>query len=246
MHADIAFSCNLVRMLHKDRPTGTVPLPRYVASLTFAPLPSDPTSQPWPAPLTGVADWCQWLAEHQVQQVLLMLPVGATASHSSATNIRRGVYTRFANRSSLWQASWKYDDVAKSWHIHYLEMLWQPAAELYDYYDNRLALVDTLTQLAALASTIGEPNFARIFQGALQILRQENSGAAGREALVKAADKAWVFGGMGSWNDSAPWYAEQKGLGDEYHRLTDALYQHLQIALMFAANGRDDDFPGTA
>lgn len=50
---------------------------------------------------------------------------------------------------------------------------------------------------------------------------------------LTAAEKAWVFGGMGSWNDMAD-------LGDldnaEYDRLSLELYREIMYAITFSVN----------
>ncbi|MEQ4636066.1 MULTISPECIES: hypothetical protein [Providencia] len=59
------------------------------------------------------------------------------------------------------------------------------------------------------------------------------------ECLFDVACGAWVFGGMGSWNDSAPFLAYEKGLEPEYDKLTHQLYHHIQHALRYSANHCD-------
>ncbi len=51
-----------------------------------------------------------------------------------------------------------------------------------------------------------------------------------------AAAKADVFGAMGSWNDSPPYMAREKGLSENYKLLSDELFIQIQKALLFAVN----------
>jgi hypothetical protein len=54
-----------------------------------------------------------------------------------------------------------------------------------------------------------------------------------RDRLLRAASKGWVFGGMGSWNDSG---ARNPELSEEYERVTIALYSALSFAFVAAVN----------
>ncbi|PWE17826.1 hypothetical protein DDZ18_05575 [Marinicauda salina] len=53
-----------------------------------------------------------------------------------------------------------------------------------------------------------------------------------RRALLEASTMAWVFGGMGSWNDFYP--SEEKAA--EYERVSEALYRAIQDAQLAAVN----------
>ena len=57
-----------------------------------------------------------------------------------------------------------------------------------------------------------------------------------RCALFDAADCADVFGAMGSWNDTPPCLAGEKGLSREYDRLSDALLRQIRLAILYAVN----------
>ncbi len=50
--------------------------------------------------------------------------------------------------------------------------------------------------------------------------------------MLAACQKAWVFGGMGSWNDMGFDGEDQK----DYVRLSEALFQALNAAIVAAAN----------
>ncbi|MCC6412891.1 MAG: hypothetical protein IT270_14600 [Saprospiraceae bacterium] len=51
--------------------------------------------------------------------------------------------------------------------------------------------------------------------------------------LLYAADSAWVFGGMGSWNDQS---FEDKEVNGRYERLSALLYNAINGAIMAAVN----------
>lgn len=52
------------------------------------------------------------------------------------------------------------------------------------------------------------------------------------EAILDASQSAWVFGGMGSWNDMGFDGAD----GKEYERVSEELFQSIQDAICVAAN----------
>ena len=54
--------------------------------------------------------------------------------------------------------------------------------------------------------------------------------------IFEAVSQADVFGAMGSWNDEPPYMAQQKGLGDEYDRISQELLKNNRLALLYAVN----------
>ena len=54
--------------------------------------------------------------------------------------------------------------------------------------------------------------------------------------LYVSSMTANVFGGMGSWNDNVPYYAYEKGLTDEYDKLSKELSEQMELATMYALN----------
>ena len=54
----------------------------------------------------------------------------------------------------------------------------------------------------------------------------------GAQTLLHACQEAWVFGGMGSWNDIGFSGEDEK----EYHRVSEQLFQTVNEAICTAAN----------
>ncbi|QIC16615.1 hypothetical protein G3341_13425 [Providencia vermicola] len=105
---------------------------------------------------------------------------------------------------------------------------------------NQQAFLKTLQEIERLAMQIGETGFAAIFRSqAEKLLKPVKNNEMLCECLFDVACGAWVFGGMGSWNDSAPFLAYEKGLEPEYDKLTHQLYHHIQHALRYSANHCD-------
>jgi hypothetical protein len=110
-----------------------------------------------------------------------------------------------------------------------------------------------LVEVSALSNELGESNqWKRIaFAPALEALRGERnelvSGSlpnelgisTSRQVLLTAAARAWVFGGMGSWNDM--WF-EDDSFRHRYEAVTSRLYAAISFAFVAAAN---DEQPST-
>jgi hypothetical protein len=112
------------------------------------------------------------------------------------------------------------------------------------------AMADTLARIlpriARFAREHSLESFAQSFDAALACLRSDQPLQAAfhrdiaprgslslqAEQLLGAAQAAWVFGGMGSWND----LSFEAEAGERYTQLSDALYHHLNLAAVAAAN----------
>lgn len=113
----------------------------------------------------------------------------------------------------------------------------QSLSSLQNEGNNLQAFLLTLQKIEQLAEQIGETGFAAIFKSQAEKLQkpvEDNEMLC--ERLFDVACGAWVFGGMGSWNDSSPFLAYEKGLEAEYDRLTNELYHHINLALRYSAN----------
>ncbi|QKF60418.1 hypothetical protein [Campylobacter curvus] len=135
------------------------------------------------------------------------------------------------------------------WLITYTENKWEnPPEQKPKFDDNRVEFASILTRIKALAQEIECEHFADIFQKALNALNDDDTVAAEyidknilalprpNLGLFLAADISDVFGAMGSWNDSPPYMAQQKGLGKEYDELSDELLRQNRLALLYAIN----------
>lgn len=91
-------------------------------------------------------------------------------------------------------------------------------------------------------------DFAVVFQKALDILlgSSESTDTTDHMTLIeipeenlhvfKAASIADVFGAMGSWNDSPPYMAQEKGMDKEYEFLSSELLKQVRLATLYAIN----------
>jgi hypothetical protein len=106
-------------------------------------------------------------------------------------------------------------------------------------------LAHALSEIAPFARRIDCQGFASAFESALALLspggdvevyhRDLSPEGALEDSAVRvlgACQKAWVFGGMGSWNDMMFDDADQ----EEYERLSEQLFRTLHAAIVAAAN----------
>ena len=155
--------------------------------------------------------------------------------------------------SDLWDARWRLgnrDDPEKNiWDVAYgrvgknsarVQPTTRGLAAL------RHELNDVLSKIEAFASRHGLDVFAKSFRDGIDRLRSDaplagvyhsdlaeaNSLALDAQQILGAAQAAWVFGGMGSWNDLGFEGPEQ----EEYERLSGQLFLLLNQSICEAAN----------
>lgn len=160
------------------------------------------------------------------------------------------VLRRTDGRVERWQARWEVGDRARAdrriWRVTY----GRPGAKR----EAPLATVtlaaagerlhEALTQVHAFSARQRCDGFTESFARALQALAGE-PGVEGYHTdmlppgaprdvagMIHACQLAWVFGGMGSWNDLGFTGEDEK----EYARVTHALYEALMVALPAAVD----------
>ncbi len=104
---------------------------------------------------------------------------------------------------------------------------------------------EILLDIGKFATAIEQPYFADVFRNAYESLcgseTIEDDNIPKQlpnefKSIYYAVDKADVFGAMGSWNDSPPYYAHQKGLDKEYNELSNGLLVQIRYHLMYVTN----------
>jgi len=146
-------------------------------------------------------------------------------------------------------AQWEFDSAQTMWNILYTEHEWKDAPTEKLHFENNIdSFKSVLYEIKELAHMIDCDDFAVIFQKALDILLgsydytdtvfhmplpqipEENL------HFFEAASTADVFGAMGSWNDSPPYMAHEKGLEKEYDDLSSELLKQVRLATLYAIN----------
>lgn len=153
------------------------------------------------------------------------------------------------DKVTYFSAQWEFDSVQKMWNILYTEQEWKNAPLGKPHFENNIdSFKSVLSEIKELAHKIDCDEFAAIFQKSLDILvgSSEYSDNAyhiplpeipeENLRLFEAAGTADVFGAMGSWNDSPPYMAHEKGMDKEYEFLSSELLKQVRLAALYAIN----------
>ena len=217
----------------------------YVGSIHFHFLPQARLIGTKKVTAGSVSDWLRELAKRVPQEIGFY---GHTkSSDRNITGFSNAVkdwtlFVRYPQHCSCWLRNWQFDQDEKQWIINYTEAQagGYPAPQFPDTTDRFL---ETLCAITALAEELEQPHFAKMFADAAGLLAGEITPPPRypmlperNQLLLAAANAAWVFGAMGSWNDSPPYIAQIKKLIVEYEKLSADLYRDLMAAIIFAVN----------
>ncbi len=192
--------------------------------------------------------WFERLLSLELTDVFMLLPGNAdNRTHHGFVNTQGGCILCFFKSGLVrfFTSKWSFDKEIRMWNIEFTEREWEnPPSGAPRFSDNTDEFAKALTDIAELAVRIEESFWADIFRKAKDILDSNSEYDKMRLPdlpernlrLYSAAAKADVFGAMGSWNDSPPYSAHEKGLSDDYKRLSDELFIQIQRALLFAVN----------
>lgn len=164
---------------------------------------------------------------------------------------------RADGRSDFWTSEWDTGDQParddRIWRIDYFRHEGGPTVPhgLRSLQAVRSDFETALRDIRAFSVRYsGNEGFTRCFEGGLAALRTgEHPGYHGdlfprkslapeAQGLLEAASAAWVFGGMGSWNDQGFPEGEQ----EDYDRVSAALYNVINEAIAVAASS---SWPGS-
>ena len=194
--------------------------------------------------------WYEYLTKKGLREIKLL-----TATDNKdirmlgfANSLRGGIVCYFKNGEvTEFYPSWAFDKENRVWNVHYTEELklvyYMDEPPHFD--DNSDELREVLIEISDLAERIDCKEFAGIFDKAREILDggelPENKLPTPKIpeknlAMFYAADRADVFGAMGSWNDSPPYMAHEKGLDKEYDELSARLLKNIRLAVLYAVN----------
>ncbi|MCW9706019.1 hypothetical protein [Fodinibius salsisoli] len=138
-----------------------------------------------------------------------------------------------AETSDFWEAKWELGDRN------------DPDQPLPDVPTLKVWLKQQLQEISAFAYKYEYANFGKCFDRGIKALTESPSAAAdgykifpdtygspAHHQLLNACRSAWVFGGMGSWNDVV--FADDEVYA-EYEELSDALFNLINLGLAVSA-----------
>lgn len=227
----------------------------YVNSLTFQFLPRKTLLGERSYTAKNPQDWFRQCVRNGVSDMKFLVPlqVPDRALLGYANTGRTCIATFYKSGSvTYWTAVWKFEQPVRKWDVEYQEYKWDdPPPDVPRFRNNKEEFMDVLQRIAAFADEIESKNFGDVFRRARDILDGKSElpdkYPNGRPVrfpdlpeeslrLFHAASIADVFGAMGSWNDSPPCCAHDKGLDAEYESLSNELLRHLRLAALYAIN----------
>jgi len=230
---------------------------RYVQSLTFV----EPKQGFFRRErrYMGTAEWLAALRSEGVKTLALFNPTQSTGELSApiatsfANGVPRGVVTD-SRAQTLWSSNWQTDGSdhpdGEIWRVTMTSygiapvpaMRPRPPAEAH------ASLHESVEAARTFAKANNLNGWVDWFGKALAVSESSNPEVPYNPDIVPAgwlsleqrqllafAVQAWVFGGMGSWNDI---WLEDESQGDRYRAVTEQLYESLIAALVAVTNVR--------
>lgn len=200
----------------------------------------------------NVPGWYDYCLKKGLNDIKFFAPVAVkdrgflgftnTTQSSLVSFFEGGIVTYFT-------AQWEFDTVQNMWDILYTEQEWRDAPSGKPHFDNNIdSFKSVLSDIKELARKIDCDHFAVVFQKALDILTGSSDYTDTTYHmplpeipevnlhLFEAASTADVFGAMGSWSDSPPYMAHEKGMDKEYDSLSSELLKQVRLATLYAIN----------
>ena len=203
-------------------------------------------------PITAhsVCEWFNICLQRGLKDIKFVIPSNRANRHLLGfANTSQCAIICFWKKGSIsrFYPTWDFDREKAGWRVRYTEQYINKntIVENLHFSDRTDEFKKTLFDIGKFAKEIEQPFFSDIFYSAYASLCDvENIDDTNipqqlphnLKAIYFAVDKADVFGAMGSWNDSPPCSADEKGLGREYSELSNQLLVQLRYHLMYVAN----------
>lgn len=251
MNGEMLQSCRIVaasqKALQEKKTIDYVPV-QYENSIVFNFLPQKASFTTKAYKATNVKEWFERCMSDGLLDLKLLAPLSVKdrgiLGFSNAT--QNSIVCFYKNgKVTYFTAYWEFDSTLKLWNVTYTEHLWEDAPQgKPSFHDNTEEFGSVLDKIEAFAREIDSSEFAAIFHNAKMVLidGDKNTSEIKIELpkknydLFSAASHADVFGAMGSWNDSPPYLAHEKGLETRYDELSAELLEQLRLAILYAIN----------
>ena len=208
----------------------------------------------------SVLSWLKRLATQRVDRIWLTMPdlfgrdgAGPLPWHQQAAfagGIPAGLLTTSGAGNELWRASWTVgnSDVPdqRIWQVNYHNTRVSFGPQRLDVQDAATALLKSLHRAHAFAARHDLDPWQQIFTNAQQQwfaadaepvyhqdLFPDGCYDPASRRLASMAQAAWVFGGMGSWNDLG---FPETDLHTEYEQITQDLFSSVMHSCLASAN----------
>lgn len=196
----------------------------------------------------SVQKWFDICKQRGLDDIKFIIPTASNRLLLGFSNTSQGSIVCFWKKGkvSCFSPWWEFDRKRNGWKVVYKEQVGVNLQKDKTAFINRTdEFKNVLSDIAKFATDIGFPYFSDTFYRAHEALcdfsqiedhhvpTQIPNELKGIYYAVQTAD---VFGAMGSWTDSPPFYAHQMGLEKEYNELSDRLLKQLRYHLMFVVN----------
>ena len=199
-----------------------------------------------------IEEWYKYCLKLGLEDIQILLPVSSVNSNiPNELNTNKNKFICYFKNNLVLYFTPKWNATSGGWNIIYTAHKYENSTnEKIKFYDNTEDFKNILRRIATFADKIDFQNFANIFTKAFDILNGDNIEnirntfygqyffelPETNKRLFYASDISDVFGAMGSWNDSPPCYAAEKGLENEYNNLSSELLTQIRLALLYSVN----------
>ncbi len=198
----------------------------------------------------SAADWFEHCKGNGLRDIYFVMPVDVKDRYilGFVNTSRPSIVCVWEKSVTTFSSQWEFDSKLRLWNVYYKEFEWKNGSEEpSNIGDGKEDFIAILTKIAAFADMIDFKNFGEVFRKSIKYLNGEGediekvkesikmlpSEYAGRFAACSSAD---VFGAMGSWNDSPPCYAHEKGMDKEYEEYSAELLKQIRLNLLYIIN----------
>ena len=196
-----------------------------------------------------IEEWYKYCLKLGLEDIQILLPVSLKNSNiPDKLNTNKNKFICYFKNNLVLYFTPKWNATSGGWSIIYTAHKYENSTnEKIKFYDNTEDFRNILIKIRDFSNEIGVKNFANIFNYAFELL-DEKKYTMNKEKfplnflpdknarLYVSSMTANVFGGMGSWNDGVECYAYEKGLTDEYDKLSKELSEQMELATMYALN----------
>ena len=197
----------------------------------------------------NIEEWFDYCLNLGLEDIKILLPVSSkNLNIPNDLNTNKIKFICYFKNNLILYFTPKWEKTSGGWNIIYTAHKYESSINgKLKFYDNTEDFRNILIKIRDFSNEIGVKNFANIFNYAFELL-DEKKYTMNKEKfplnflpdknarLYVSSMTANVFGGMGSWNDGVPYCAYEKGLTDEYDKLSKELSEQMELATMYALN----------
>ena len=189
----------------------------------------------------NIEEWFDYCLNLGLEDIKILLPVSSkNLNIPNDLNTNKIKFICYFKNNLILYFTPKWEKTSGGWNIIYTAHKYESSI------NGKLKFYDNTEDF----KNVNFPNFGNTFRKAFNILNGESfeniRNTFYGQTLFKmpkinarlfySAKISDVFGGMGSWNDSPPYYAHKKGLESEYDSLTEELLTQIRLALLSSVN----------